>query len=241
MKRFLGLAGLVGGFWIAAVARSGAAEAVYLLAPARYTPLQVAQDVLRVRDVTLISYQGETDAERPILHVWQRDTWQPLPFDRFQQAALPGGGEIRCLLVGGETDVPLALADAAARIGRVERIAGLSPDAIVNGVGRALRFRAAEWRWFARRYNMQLNDANAERRQHSWYEGRYIEVRRPGVFERSGAAPRVPAGGWRAEPATPLPTAARTDSPPPAEVVDELPVETAPEPEASPAVEPGIK
>ena len=46
--------------------------------------------------------------------------------------------------------------------------------ALVNGIGRALPFTPADWRWFAGRYNLTLTNLKAEEaeaaRRESWYD-----------------------------------------------------------------------
>ena len=192
MKRIQML--LVGGLVWAAAAWCAAQDAapevqrdvVLLVAPARYNAMQVAFDVARRYSTVLVSYQG-TDPS-PKLHVWNGYEWLELPAEDYRSGAFLQAWPGRTVVLGGDDLLPASLKDVSAWCAETTQIEDLETVGLVNGIGRYLPFTPADWRWFAGRYNLTLENQNAAAaeaaRKSSWYdEGGKPEDPAPGFFK----------------------------------------------------------
>ncbi len=201
-----------------------------IVAPARYSVLQVLFDVASTRSVGLVAYQGNAKTDRPVLHAWNGQEWVAVSMEAFRDGTFASVRPARIALLGGEDLLPPALAAAAQAVAPVVvNWTNLENAAIINAAGRWLGFTTREWTWLARRYNMTLSDANEERRRDSWYYHPHPHLRRtlfgPPPAERSA----MPAAEHRDDISGAPPPAA----PPPSPVA--APPPNSPPPAAAPA------
>jgi hypothetical protein len=157
-----------------AAAGGGGSGATVLVAPARYSVLQVLFDVIRIRPAVLVSYQGEPNAADPFLNVWNGREWLYVSVADFKSGAFLSAAPGRMVLFGGPDVLPAVLKEGAAS-GAPEVVEALDNASILNAMGRAMKFKASEWRWLAARYKMEILDANASRRKDSWYYHPWVE------------------------------------------------------------------
>ncbi|MBR4189588.1 MAG: hypothetical protein IKQ55_06450 [Kiritimatiellae bacterium] len=205
-------------------------DAVLLVAPARYSVMQVAFDVARRYPTVLVSYQ-KPDPD-PRLHVWNGYEWLPLPLEDYRSGAFLQSYPSRTFLLGDNALLPNSLRDIGSWCKDTRQIRELETPELINAVGQGIPFTPSDWRWFAGRYNLKLADASADRRkqlaEESWYDGSApVKDAPPSFFkyftrsrrsERSASAapieplepapgemvePAAPAAGNAAEPATP--------------------------------------
>lgn len=150
--------------------------ATVLVVPARYTVLQVAFDVSDRMGAALVAYQGDAGSQTPVIDYWMGQEWKRLTLTEYERAAFVGGRVSRFFIVGTEEILPPILVSSVSRwCGDVRVITSLDTPGLVNALGKAFNFSPSEWEWFARRYNLQLADRNAERRQQSWYDRDYYD------------------------------------------------------------------
>ncbi|MCX6997788.1 MAG: hypothetical protein NTV49_12050 [Kiritimatiellaeota bacterium] len=166
----------------AAPARAGGPTLV--VAPARYSVLQVGFDLVQRYGVTLVSYRGEAATEKPLLHVWTGQEWKFIALPDFQSGAFLDQKPAQTVVIGDARMVPAVFAPMAAWAGRQVSIPSLFTDEILNQASKALRFSRGDWDWFAARYNLKLDDTNAALRSDSWYGHTYdkpihIQFKRP--------------------------------------------------------------
>jgi len=206
-----------------------------LVIPARYTVVQFAFDVARLRPVHLVAYDTEGKAGTLLLYVWDGGArkWLSTSLDEYGSGGIFRTRPSRVILVGSDRELPAGLAEASEQGAAVDRIPSMKVVDMVNGLNAVMGFDAQEWRYLAKRYDLQLEDRNAERRRY----GRY-----------------GPPGGRKAEPEMPVPRPdeivmpAPIDLPVPAEVVGEEPeligvqaeAEMAPEEKGASAAEPPV-
>lgn len=142
-----------------------------LVAPARYSVLQVAFDVVNRFGAVLVSYQGEPSAESPKLDYWNGAQWVPMSLDDYANATYLRESPQRIVVVGGGDILPPVLVESVSAVcGDVRQVSEIDTPGLVNALGAVFAFQSADWEWFARRFNLQLEDKNAERRQRSWYD-----------------------------------------------------------------------
>lgn len=141
-----------------------------IVAPARYSVIQFAQDVLKRNAAVLVSYQGEASSAEPRLHAWNGSEWVPVSMKDYREVSFLQRVPDQTILIGGRDILPQALVDASSWSPRVERVSDLNTSGLVNEFGRILNWRASEWQWFAKRYNLSIEDEAAARRSSSWYD-----------------------------------------------------------------------
>lgn len=222
------------------VAAAGGSRTTLIVVPARYTVLQVGFDLERRFPVILMTYEGDASTEIPRLNAWTGSRWVPVSLEDYREGGFLQARPSQAVLVGGETLLPPSLAAVESWCPKVSRVPSLDTATLVNSFGNLLRFRPADWKWFAARYNLQLQDLNAAHRRESWYD-------QPGRMDAPTRTPVVTPPPPR--PALePVAEVVPAPEPPPAPIV--VTEEPSPSPEApveeeeaaeEQAVEPPIK
>jgi hypothetical protein len=185
-------------------------EAVLLVAPARYSVMQVAFDVARRYPTVLVSYQ-RPDPE-PRLHVWNGYEWLPLALDDYKSGAFLQSYPGRTFFLGDDTLLPASLKGIGAWCNDTRQIPDLETPVLINEIGQGIPFTPADWRWFAGRYNLTLADSSAARQkqlnEESWYDGKApVKDEAPSFFKyftRSRRS-RASAAATPIEPLEPAP------------------------------------
>lgn len=141
-----------------------------LVVPERYNLVQTAFDVISKRPVALVAYRGEAGTEEPILHAWTGQQWLPVTFDDYADGSFLLAEPARIVLVGSPELLPESLVRSSQWGPMVLSINTVETDAFLNDLGQLLDFTPAEWRWFAGRYNMEMDDVSKEQDRISWYD-----------------------------------------------------------------------
>jgi hypothetical protein len=187
------LAGLVS--FMVALAPAFVREALaftLIVAPARYSVMQVAQDVLLRSPAVLVSYQGSASTEDPKMHAWNGREWVAVTLKDFRELNFLQRMPNRTILVGNDDILPRVILEAIGWSPRTDRITDMSTGALITDFGRILQWSESDWKWFARRYNMTLVDEAAPRRATSWYDQPGPLPDRPRVVPPPGVRPVRP-------------------------------------------------
>jgi hypothetical protein len=173
-----------------------------LVVPARYSVMQVAFDLARKYAVVLVSYQGDVLSETPLLHAWNGKEWIKISADDYAHARFLQVTPGEALLIGDEKLLPPVLASSIAGwCPKVTTIPSIDTAVLVNSFAKEFSFEPGEWEWFARRYNLVLNDENAPRRNANWYDrSAYEDKYTPKVNRWLGRRKAVPAPVKTTEP-----------------------------------------
>jgi hypothetical protein len=194
-----------------------------LVVPARYSVLQVAFDVSDRMGAPLVAYQGDARSQTPVIDYWAGQEWKRLSLEDYAQASFVQGRIARFVIVGHDEILPPVLVSSVAQwCGDIQRITALDTPGLVNSFGKIFNFSSSEWEWFAKRYNLQLADRNAQRRQQSWYDRDYYDdelAHRWQWLRRKYNPPATqPPSPSETEPvATPAPAEPATEAPVPPE------------------------
>ena len=169
-----------------------------IVAPARYAVMQVASDIVQRHPAMLVSYQNDPATAEPLLHAWDttRQEWTHITLQEFREVSFLEKMPARTVLLGDDAVLPAALKDAAGWSPELIRVQSLNAAALVNEFGRMMKWQPAEWKWFAARYNLTLNDESEALRKSSWYD-------------QKGPKPQ-PRGGLLQHKSTPAPAPAAT-------------------------------
>jgi hypothetical protein len=166
MKKRLGLLAAM----VLALGGAAWAGGTLVVAPARYSVMQVAMDLAARNGVTLVSYQGEATTAKPLVHVWNGREWNFVALADFQTGKFLTEKPKQTLVIGDERMVPQAFAPIAAWAGQPQTITAIETQPMLNQLGAALKFRDTDWQWYASRYNLKLDDLNAPLRKTSYYD-----------------------------------------------------------------------
>lgn len=212
MKTFLRNILVCGLFLTGFVAAGATPRGSYTLivAPARYAVMQVASDIVARHPAMLVSYQTDPSSEEPLLHAWdvERQEWSRITLQEFREVSFLEKVPARTVLLGDDSVLPAVLRDSAAWSPEVIRVHTLNAAGLINEFGRMMKWSAEEWKWFAQRYNLTLNDESEPLRKSSWYDQQGPRPRyQSGLLKKHSEAPaQKPAGDL--PPAVVLPPAA---------------------------------
>lgn len=241
MKKLLFVCALISS--LAALAPARAQDQFSLIvAPARYNVIQVLFDVIERNPAVLVSYQGEATTENPALHVWDGSTWNPIGVHELQELGFLQRSPARAVLVGDDALLPAVVRDSLSWLPEVVYVRDLTNAGLLNEFGRIYNWTGREYRWYANRYNLDLEDEAAPARKTSWYEQagpRPKNQTRARETYQPAPAPQPQAQLEPVEPISypaPEPVVLDLPAPEPVQTLREAP-EPAPEPITIPSVE----
>jgi hypothetical protein len=222
-------------FSFASIAEATSKGYTLIVAPARYSVIQVAFDIVQRNPAVLVSYQAQGKAAEPLLHAWNGREWIHISMQDFREVSFLEQMPTRTVLVGDDATLPATLRDAASWSPEIIRVNALTTSALVNEMGRAFDWSESEWKWMARRFNLNLHDESEPLRKSSWYD-QPGPLYRPPIrdairFEgnaepESAPAPILNSGNEAPpadEPTSYVPPPAAAPEPPPAPVQEVAP------------------
>ncbi len=150
---------------------AGNKDRAVIVMPVRYTVVQFAFDVARIRPVELLAYDKGMGDEPLLLHAWDSaaNNWSPADIAAYQDGSLFAQTPKRVFLVGDEADLPAELAAAPAWAKDVTPIGSLKVLDMANAINSKMKFSKREWKRLAARHNLKLHDENAEKRRYGRY------------------------------------------------------------------------
>ncbi len=202
-----------------------------IIAPARFSVMQVMFDVIDRRPAVLMSYQGEATTENPALHVWN-GSWNPVGLHDLREGSFLRQSPSRVILIGDDALLPSVLRDSVRWLPPAVVIRDIRTAGLLNELGRVLNWSRSEWRWFAQRYRLTIEDEAAPLRRESWYD-------QPGpIVRETGPGAPIPPQVAGPAPQEPLPVLPALLPPPD---IPEAPKPVAPLPEPMPEPAPLVE
>ncbi len=156
-----------------------------VVAPANHAVLQVLFDVAEFRPLILVSYQAGPHRTHPLLHAWNGAEWVYVSPQDYADAEFLKRLPAQTVLVGGD-EFPPGLKESSSWVPKVWQVPTIHPAELINALDRILDFTKAEWSYLAGRFDLDLQDVNADQRKDSWYYHPYVE---PEVPPRQQADP----------------------------------------------------
>jgi len=141
-----------------------------IVAPARFSVMQVMFDVINHRPSVLVSYQENKGSDEPLLHVWNGASWNQISLHDLRELSFVQKTPKRAILIGDDDLLPVSVKDALSWMPEVVIVRQLDNAALLNEFGRITKWKSSEWAWFSTRYNLQLEDETAALRNSSWYD-----------------------------------------------------------------------
>jgi hypothetical protein len=151
-------------------ARSSDKDTV-IVVPGRPATVALALDVARMRgDVSVVLYQQIPKSTALALHTWnlKKADWDKLSLDDYSAGRIQDASPKRIILIGTEPEL-MSVMERSSTWGQVTRLQTLVVVNVVNTLNDALNFSESEWRYLAKRYDLELKDLNAERRRYGRY------------------------------------------------------------------------
>lgn len=140
-----------------------------LIVPARPAVLQFAFDLAEMRDITIVSFRGKVNAEKALIHVWQRNKWQYVAYEDFCSLRFAGRPPKTAIVIGDDQTVPKTLLQDMAWPCKIERMQTLNAADLLNGMDKHFIFSSREWKRLADSYGLKLEDVNEPKRSFNPY------------------------------------------------------------------------
>lgn len=169
MKKILSISSLLV-MMCASVMAASKKDLNLIVAPARYSVMQVMFDVLEHRPSVLVSYQDGEKGGEPLLHVWNGAAWTRISLHDLRELSFVQKTPKRAIMVGDDDLIPAEVKDALSWMPEVVILRQLDNASLLNDLGRVLDWKRSEWAWFSARYNLTLEDEAAALRNSSWYD-----------------------------------------------------------------------
>lgn len=211
MNKLMLLCVLAVGVLAPGISQANREEYSLLVAPARYSVIQVMFDVIEQRPAVLVSYQGEAATANPALHVWNGVTWNPIALHDLRELSFLQRTPTQAIIIGDDSLVPTSVRDTLSGLPQVFVVRELGTSPMLNELGRIFDWSSREWRWFSKRYNLSLEDEAEPARRSSWYD-----QTGPLRKEDAPAYPAAPVGYQYNDTTGPAATTEPSLAPPPA-------------------------
>lgn len=136
-----------------------------IIIPARYRTVALAQDLGKLRNITVVSFQEKMSAGKLLMHEWKNRAWARISADEL--AGMSSISEV--IVVGDDSTIPPAIWDATKNMGELWRVQTLNAGELVDRLSKILKLKPRELEWLAPRHGLTLVDKNAERRRYGKY------------------------------------------------------------------------
>ncbi len=203
-----------------------------LLVPAVHSVVQLGRDFVERENVLLMTYAPKTAPQSPHLHAWSGTDWVRVTPEAFAAGSFLRVPAARLIVVGPADPLTASLIESGSSWSpEVLNLESSNITDLVNSLGRLYNFRQSDWKWFANRYELKLEDLNAESRGQSWYDtNRASELPPPQSPIRRGENNRgndatVPAPHPVLMPEAVAPTETPNPLPPPPPAASPVPAE----------------
>ena len=202
---------------------------ILLVIPARYTLVQLAFDLHKLRPITLAAYDNAAPHSTPVLHVWDpdQDDWILTEEPRIR-SVLAHRDFAESVVIGADAAWKETLDAIFREVAPKLRLSDSSPAQVVNAVNQTQSFRPREWRWLAERHDLEIKDLQEERR-------RYGRFGRPGDSPRGRTSPPTEPTLESLEKNEHLPPPIEMEWPPEKATRQDIERRRSPDPESRPA------
>lgn len=137
-----------------------------LLVPNRYTLIELAFNIREFRPVQLLIF----DSAKTNLYVWNTSERKWLKTTADDINRIPEFDLNKIIVIATERDIPQSCVDGLEKPGvSVERISSYDFKTVFNKLNSHFNFSLSEWEYFAKTYDLTIEDRNAERRRWGKY------------------------------------------------------------------------
>lgn len=171
---------------------------IVLIVPARPHVLELAFDLADMRNVTVVSFraqassasgatpprQGKAADSSALMHVWNGREWEYVGFDDFCNMRFVNRRPDAAVIIGDDQVVPRGIIKGLNWPCKTERLLTLNIADLINGLNAYFDFSSREWKRLAKRYDLKLEDLNAERRAYNPYDVPRSQLPLPTEFKQ---------------------------------------------------------
>lgn len=146
--------------------QSGTVSGTALLVPSRYTLVELAFNIREFRPVQLLIF----DSAKANLYAWHTSERKWLKTTADDINRIPEFELNKIIVIGTERDIPQSFVNTLQKPAvSVERISSYDFKTVFNELNRHFKFSLSEWEYFAKTYDLTIEDRNAERRRWGKY------------------------------------------------------------------------
>ena len=146
-----------------------APESTLLVVPARWRVINLAFEMVSLRQCSLVSYQTAEGKTEPSLHMWAGDQWVGVTSEQYARELFSGRHLRHVVVVGQKGEVPPSLVADASWCPDVRVVESLDVGTLVTELDKVLKFTASEWTWVANREGLKIEDENTALRRYGRY------------------------------------------------------------------------
>ncbi len=150
-----------------------------LVVPEQMNMVQVGVDLVNNRPVALVTYRISARTGELVLHGWGDGNWVYISLDDYSSGQFLVRQPERIILVEGASNLPMELVLASGWGPRVMSVSATNPADFINAMGQLFSFSSAEWRWFASRYGLEIEQIRDQHAEVSWYDQMSAARRQP--------------------------------------------------------------
>lgn len=175
-----------------------------MVIPSRYTVIQLAYDISKLRTSTIIAYEPVENTKIPATHIWDKmaNDWMKMSIAEFGSGDFPGADAEVMVIMGIDGEVPDVLVQAASWCPTIREVEEISIVDMVNTLNKNMDFSPREWKWIADKYRLKLKDKNAKRRRYGKYGPPGQETPEPS--KKPDKVMRIPMPEPAGEPVKPI-------------------------------------
>lgn len=167
-----------------------------ILVPAQPAMVQLGKDVAEAGHAILMTYADSTSPDEPFIHIWDGSRWLHVSPEKYRKGDFIRNRASNLLIVGKENVLTAGLIEQGFNWSpEVLHVGSLNVTELINQIGKLYDFNRREWEWFAKRYDLTLEDAGSATEQISWYDSHRASTlppaERPWAKEKSSTS-RMP-------------------------------------------------
>lgn len=194
-------------------------EITLVMVPREKAPVRLGLDIAGKYPTLLVSYKLEKNGQAS-LHGWTGTKWVNIAPSHFTDGKFFSNPPNSALIVETK-DAPVfgKLIPSEAWCPGVSKITTTELRPLIHLVGQYYNFGSKDWKWFATRYNMEMDAINPEGLNMAWYDKRLSEHLKPHDTSKSGndllywVSIRQPVVSEPAEPGTGTPESETAEEP----------------------------
>ena len=136
-------------------------DLVLLVVPSRRMPVQMAQDMMQIRDNCLvIAYNGRPQDMDPEMFFWGGSKWSRITASDYSQPGSYKEVPEKVLIFGTRKEIPGVVIEGMSWVDDAKYVEKLDILTMVKAFNDEFDFTSGEWRSLARRYGLTLRDNN---------------------------------------------------------------------------------
>jgi hypothetical protein len=145
-------------------------DLVLLVVPARRAPVQMAQDMMQIRDNCLVvSYNGRPQDMDPEMFFWSGSRWVKISANDYSKPSNYKEVPEKAIIFGTRKEIPGVVIEGLSWVDTTDYVDKLDVLTMVKAYDSTFDFSEGEWNALAKRYGLVLKDNNAGKSRYGVY------------------------------------------------------------------------